>query len=44
MGCDDRCTLKFNNVSDTSEDPATIISDLAAAWSSRRYYHRAAGG
>jgi hypothetical protein len=39
MACDDRCTLKFNNVSDTAEDPAIIINDLSAAWTSRRVYY-----
>lgn len=39
MSCDDRCTLKFNNVSDTSENPATIIDDLSAAWTPRRHYY-----
>ena len=39
MSCDDRCTLKFNNVSDTSENPATIIEDLSAAWTPRRHYY-----
>jgi hypothetical protein len=40
MGCDDRCTLKFNNVSDTSSNTATIIDDLSDAWSPRRNYYR----
>jgi len=40
MNCDDRCTLKFNNISDVSENPTTLIDDLTGAWSARRQYWR----
>ena len=39
MSCDDRCTLKFNNATDNSTDPATIIADLSMAWHTKRQYY-----